>query len=98
MIVWNYINTRNNPADDASRGMKAEKLLTGGRWIKGQNFLSLPVDEWPVYTADCIVASDDPEVKKPVAVNVIIPALRNATEQLVTYFSDWKKLQTTMVY
>lgn len=95
---WGYINTKDNPADDASRGLKAEELLADNRWIDGPRFLSLPVDEWPTYTADCIISSEDPEVKKSVTVNLIITDSPHATEQLVTYFSDWKKLKTAVAW
>lgn len=35
---WRHINTNGNPADDASRGLKVEDLLNGGRWIDGPSF------------------------------------------------------------
>lgn len=51
------------------------------------------MDEWPADTINCIVANDGPEVKMPVTVNTTIINLPNATEQRITYFSDWQKLK-----
>ncbi|XP_061573965.1 uncharacterized protein LOC133440659 [Cololabis saira] len=42
---WKYVSTKINPADEASRGLTAEELLTNGRWIKGPEFLRLSEKE-----------------------------------------------------
>ena len=42
---WNYVPTNENPADDASRGIKAKAL--NGRWLTGPEFLSKDPDDWP---------------------------------------------------
>ena len=94
---WRYINTKDNPADDASRGMKVEELLTGGRWIEGPNVLSKS-DDWPTYTTDVTISSDDPEVKKDVVVNAIIADSPNATDRLIAYFSDLMKLKIAVAW
>ena len=60
---WHYVNTEDNPADDACRGASAESLR---RWIYGPTFLSQPVSAWP-QRPDGInleVACTDPEVKR----------------------------------
>ncbi|XP_048753936.2 uncharacterized protein LOC125665332 [Ostrea edulis] len=36
---WRYINTKLNPADNASRGISADGLLKQENWIKDPNFL-----------------------------------------------------------
>lgn len=38
---WKYVPTSQNPADDASRGLKAENLASE-RWIEGPGFLWEP--------------------------------------------------------
>ena len=35
---WMYVETRSNPADDASRGINASALLEHSRWIKGPEY------------------------------------------------------------
>lgn len=37
---WRYVNTKENPADEASRGLTANRFLSCTRWIKGPEFLS----------------------------------------------------------
>lgn len=37
---WRYVNTTHNPADLASRGMKAETFLRDTEWISGPAFLT----------------------------------------------------------
>ena len=61
---WKYVNTKDNPADDASRGMKVEDLLDRSRWIEGPNFLWKPERYWPENIIEISIPLDDPEVKK----------------------------------
>ena len=42
---WRYVNTRDNPADDASRGLNIEPLLKSPRWLHGPHFLLKPESE-----------------------------------------------------
>ena len=41
------VDTIQNPADEASRGMTVEALLNNERWIQGPDFLKQPEEEWP---------------------------------------------------
>ena len=36
---WQYVPTRENPADDALRGLNAERVHSGSRWFQGPLFL-----------------------------------------------------------
>ena len=36
---WRYVDTKENPADDASRGMEIHSFLEQQRWIRGPEFL-----------------------------------------------------------
>ena len=58
---WKYVNTGSNPADDASRGLSAEELCCGKRWICGPDFLWKEKSSWPEQQN---VVRDVPEVKK----------------------------------
>jgi len=44
---WMYMETKSNPAEDASRGINAQVLLEHSRWIKGLEFLWQPEEDWP---------------------------------------------------
>ena len=36
---WRYVDTKSNPADDATRGLKGENLTTNSRWFSVPLFL-----------------------------------------------------------
>ena len=44
---WMYMETKSNPADDASCGINTQALLEHSRWIKGPEFLWEPEEDWP---------------------------------------------------
>lgn len=107
---WRYVDTKQNLADEASRGVKVEYLLTCSRWIHGPDFLFKNEREWPINIVDSAsISSDDPEVKGEATVNTIaikdaasatnsvsLKDAKNATNQLITYFSSWKRLKTSV--
>ena len=96
---WKYVNTKVNPADEASRGMRAEEFLTRSRWIKGPEFLYLPEKEWPVADVDpAVIPADDPEVKRETKVNTIVKYADNATNHFINYFSSWRKLKVSVAW
>lgn len=97
---WRYVDTKRNPADEASRGVKVDYLLTSSRWIHGPDFLSKSEEEWPPNILDSTsISSDDPEVKGEVSVNAVITTDQpNAVNKLITYFSSWKRLKTSVVW
>lgn len=66
---WRCIPTTQNPADDASMGLKFEHLAQR-RWIESPKFLWNPKNDWPADFLDTDI-TDDPEVKR----NVIVSAL-----------------------
>jgi len=62
---WKHVGTKQNPADDASRGLSAEALLKNERWLTGPDFLWKSERLSPSQQlTDCTVADTDPEVKK----------------------------------
>ena len=36
---WRHVKGEENPADDASKGLKLDELLQNKRWLKGPSFL-----------------------------------------------------------
>lgn len=90
---WRYVHTKQNPADDASRGLTVHKLLNSKTWLSGPEFLWKARETWIHYEVESTVEEDDPEVKLEISTNTITIQEDNATNQLITYFSDWKRLQ-----
>jgi hypothetical protein len=62
---WRYVDTKRNPADEVSRGMSADELVTSTRWRHGPDFLRMPEDNWPKLPtpSSSVLSEDDPEVK-----------------------------------
>ena len=59
---WRHCPGRINPADDASRGLKPQKLSTQHCWWRGPEFLWEPEDCWPNAVVE-EVPENDPEVR-----------------------------------
>ena len=93
---WNHVESKQNPADEASRGVKSQELLHS-RWINGPAFLWKTEDQWPINrdhsegTFD--LQNDDPEVKKHVTMAttqiVKVDSEKTSLCGRVKYFSDW---------
>ena len=44
---WRHCPGKLNPADDGSRGLKADAITPNCRWLNGLAFLLLSEDQWP---------------------------------------------------
>ena len=62
---WRHISSKENLAEDVSRGLNIEAFLKSKRWFQGPEFLAKPDTEWPNALKDFPpIESNDPEVKK----------------------------------
>ena len=59
---WHHVSTKENPADDASRGVAAGNLGLS-RWLHGPTFLLEPQRDWPKTEVASTLNCEDPEVK-----------------------------------
>ncbi|XP_071477081.1 uncharacterized protein [Diadema antillarum] len=87
---WNYVNSKDNPADIASRGATVEQLMASD-WFDGPKFLSdakLPEPE-SVYHE---ISEDDPEVKRS---HVATTQTKPSSFDLERFnrFSSWHQLK-----
>ncbi|KAF7659396.1 hypothetical protein LDENG_00298810, partial [Lucifuga dentata] len=69
-------------------------------WVSGPNFLLHPESEWPVNSDDIVnLPSDDPEVKKVVAVNAVQAKEEiDAVTYMIHYFSSWTHLKKSVAW
>ena len=88
---WKYIETKENPADESSRGLFPRDLIDS-RWLNGPPFLwqrELPNRNDDV---NLDISPDDPEVKK---VQVLATGARHermaTISERLEYFSDWHR-------
>jgi hypothetical protein len=88
---WHYVESEDNPADDASRGLTSEQLTGDSRWLNGPSFLWQREIQPPV-KQEWIPADNDPEVKgiKALATTVTESEHSSITERL-KYFSSWHR-------
>ncbi|XP_044185248.1 uncharacterized protein LOC122965286 [Acropora millepora] len=89
---WRYVESNENPAYKASRGMKAQELQQY-RWILGPAFLWNKENKW--LAANCKgstfdVAHDDPEVKKCVVMAGMTSPVTDIEER-IRNFSEWHR-------
>ena len=94
---WKYVDTKENPADDASRGIGAQTLVERSRWIKGPAFLWQPEQEWPQQPLSFgEISNEDPEIKKQVnvcAATITKPTPLSTITKLIHRFSSWYLLK-----
>ena len=97
---WRHVGGDLNPADDLSRGLSAEALLNSERWLKGPEFLLMPMEFWPSGPLSMgSVPDTDPEVKVNAKVNVT--SLTQPFHPLVEYFqrtSSWYRLKKLIAW
>ena len=60
---WHHVNGRDNPADDASRGLETTQAERVKRWFSGPEFLWQPSEFWNSEVEDVMIDDADPEVK-----------------------------------
>ena len=93
---WNHVESKQNPADEASRGVKSQELLHS-RWTNGPAFLWKTEDQWPINQDHSEgtfgLQNKDPEVKKHVTMATTeilkVDSEKTSLCERVKYFSDW---------
>ena len=61
---WMYVESDENPADDATRGLTAKELMVKSRWLTGPEFLWKDGEFQPNTKETYPVKENDPELKK----------------------------------
>ena len=89
------MQTKMNPADDASRGISVEDLTDKSRWINGPSFLWQSKETWQVNSTENLkIEDDDVELKKIVqSHSVIVKESCGICELIFSKFSSWTKLK-----
>ena len=91
---WRYIDSKSNPADEASRGVTADVFVRNGRWLKGLDFLLTTESEWADHVQESAeLTENDPEIKKePKSFTVSVSKVYASIARIVKRFSSWMKL------
>lgn len=107
---WRHCPGKLNPADDASRGLKPQKLIDQYRWWKGPEYLWESEENWPEAEIGEVL-QNDPEVRNEVQVHSIKTENPDAgldpealctsdrpVYKIMTYYSSWLKLQRCVAW
>jgi hypothetical protein len=96
---WRHVCSKDNPADDASRGLMVAHFLQTTRWWEGPIFMWKQEEDWPNTALDASMNPDDQEVRREATTNAIkVCDLVKPTDQLISCFSDWRKLKRTATW
>jgi transposase InsO family protein len=99
---WRYVNTRHNPADFASRGLKAHELIDNKLWREGPEFLLKNKSEWPEQPALIQKLSDnDPEVRKEQVVYAVQSTknlVEDAMNRMYSRYSTFYRLKRAIAW
>ena len=90
VLQWHYILTKENHADDCSRGLEMKHNKNVKRWFQGPEFLWRPQTAWCEERLRHSIAEDDVEVKMTKRVNAISKEV-NILTVLKSRMSSWKK-------
>ncbi|XP_066935299.1 uncharacterized protein [Clytia hemisphaerica] len=88
---WKYVPSKENPADDTSRGLNLSTTNKNQRWLKGPVFLYRDESKWPTQPKKLSIGEDDREVKH-VKVNTI-KVTYDAIAILEIRISSWIKMK-----
>ena len=84
---WKFVNISQNPADQASRGLKIKSFMERESWFQGPSFLQNE-SEWPEQPEQCTYRTgDDVEVKTSATVSCTnLDECTDPLDQLVEYY------------
>ena len=86
---WRHIDSRSNPADDASRGLSVDELLGNKRWFSGPEFLMDDDDNWPSDPELIPLPDNDGEVKTQTIIYATMANSSGAVDKLLERRSSW---------
>ena len=96
---WRYVDTKSNPADDASRGLRASEILSNQRWKQGPDFLWEDESQWPVLPQGSPdLLTDDQEVKKEAKSCAVTTDSKNLLEEMFKRYSCWFRLKKAVAW
>ncbi|XP_046555299.1 uncharacterized protein LOC124264595 [Haliotis rubra] len=95
---WRYVESKLNPADDASRGLNADEMISQERWMKGPDFLWLDESAWPTIPEAFELPERDVEIKRPKVYFVQGDVKHGCTNRLLERYSSWYKLKRAVAW
>ena len=94
---WRYISRDDNPADDASKGLRLQEMAKDNRWMNGPTFLWKEEDSWPTRIEFPPLKDSDVEVRKESRIYVAAVA-QDPLDILIHHYSSWWKLKRAFAW
>ncbi|XP_071094614.1 uncharacterized protein [Haliotis cracherodii] len=97
---WRHVGSTENPADDMSRGLDADKMVSSDRWKHGPEFLFQADSERPTSTNLSLEIPDgDKEVKKAATTyTTVTNGCRDLLFDLFGKYSTWHSLKRAVAW
>lgn len=95
---WHYVDTTNNPADVASRGVSPMKFTSLAQWIKGPDFLWGTEANWPVSPQVLALSPNDTEVKRDIHHTDVSSRKESMLGAMLDRYSDWQRAQRAVAW
>ncbi len=95
---WRYVESKCNPADDASRGLSGTQFVQQKRWIDGPSFLKKSGADWPICPVSCSTPAATIEDADGCFANVIKENSPGDLLQRLSRFSDWHSLKKIVAW
>ena len=98
-MQWRYVDSQSNPADECSRGLSADEMLSQQRWSQGPAFLMQEESTWPK-TPDLKQQNldNDPEIKKATTYYAVHASDTTSLDKLLERRSSWHALKKNIAW
>ena len=91
---WRYVDSKANPADYASRGLRLTDAREINQWINGPDFLRGKAEAWPTRPTEISTLPDEAlEWKKDVKVYETQAQQVKPFDVFIQHYSSWYRLQ-----
>ena len=94
---WNYVPSKMNPADCASRALTGSNKKHLHLWLRGPEFLWKSEFKWPRQNPVKEIQDNDPEVKREMKFHTI-SIKEGILERLESLISDWIKIKRVVAW
>ena len=94
---WRYVNRDDNPADDASKGLRLDDMTRNSRWLNGPAFLWKDENCWPPMIEVPELKDSDAEVRKESRIYATSVA-QDPFDSLIHHYSSWWKLKRAFAW
>ena len=95
---WKYVDTKSNPADDATRGLSSAKLTAESRWFSGPQFLLEDERCWPAAPCEFPGLPDEFAILQKPVTCMNVDTKQSTLDLLFCRYSSWTRLQKAVAW